>query len=421
MTESGVQVVEGGDPQDSPGRFFGRRIILTVTGGIAAYKSCYLARRIISENGSVQVVMSDSAKQFVAPLTFSTISGKPVLNSFFPDPPPSEPIHLKTASWGEIIVIAPASANIIGQIAHGLAGNLPSAIALAFSGPILLAPAMNPRMWNSRAVQDNCKILQERDFHFIGPAWGEMAGLNEEAGFGRMSEPEDILDQTEELLSDRTVWKGKTVVVTTGPTREPFDPVRFISNRSSGKMGNAVARSAILKGADVTLVRGKGSSNPAPGGVELIEVETAAEMAEVVKATFPSCDLLVMAAAVSDWTPCEVSSDKMKKREGASSTTWQQTEDILAWAGKHKKGQVVIGFAVETKDHLQEAQTKLTSKGADIIALNNPTTRESAFGGDSTRLTIISRNADPVELPVMSKRKAAEKLLEAAERFIPTS
>ncbi|MFH0765186.1 MAG: bifunctional phosphopantothenoylcysteine decarboxylase/phosphopantothenate--cysteine ligase CoaBC, partial [Calditrichota bacterium] len=336
-----------------------RRILLVITGGIAAYKSCQLVRDIRRAGGEVQVLMTTAAQRFVTPLTFATLSGRPVLTDMFPDPPPPEPIHLKPVEWGEIWVVAPASADFIGKLANGLADDLPSTCALAFTGPVLLAPGMNARMWANSAVQDNIARLTARGAACVGPEFGSMAGINEKAGAGRMSEPEAILDKIEELLSDRSRWKGKRVIVTSGPTREPLDPVRFFSNRSSGRMGDAIARQAFLRGAEVTLIRGCATSGLPPRGVQLIWVDTAAEMAQAVKDAFPPADALIMTAAVADWTPEKTALNKLKKEAGSPNINWKETEDILAWAGKQKTKQVVVGFALETSNHVEHARRKL--------------------------------------------------------------
>lgn len=404
---------------DISGRFAGRRVVLAVTGGIAAYKSCHIVRELIRDGAEVQVLMSRAGTQFVTPLSFATLSGRPVLGEMFPDPPPSDPIHLQSPKWGEAMIVAPATADFIGKLAHGLADDIPSAVAMAFTGPLLIAPAMNPKMWYSEAVLDNIALLRKRGVNVVGPEEGEMGGVQEEAGVGRMSEPETILDRLEELIADDARWKGRLVVVTSGPTREAIDPVRYVSNRSSGRMGDAIARQARLWGAEVFLIRGRGASGKPPGGVDILEVESAAEMSVAVKTIFPQCDLLVMAAAVADWTPDKLTAHKLKKAAGAPSIEWRATEDILAWAGKQKSRQAIVGFALETDDHLASARAKLHSKGADIIALNDPTRADSAFGGKTTVLTILPRDGEPLMLPLLTKRVAAERLLEEAERFLP--
>jgi phosphopantothenoylcysteine decarboxylase/phosphopantothenate--cysteine ligase len=316
------------------------------------------------------------------------------------------------------VVIAPATANIIGKLAHGIADNLATSVLMATRKPLLIAPAMNTAMWENQVVQKNIRLLRELGVKFVGPETGEMGGVNEPAGMGRMSEPEDILSAIEALVSDRTRWAGKRVLVTSGPTREAIDPVRFISNRSSGRMGDAIARQAYLRGAEVTLVRGMSAEEKPPAGPVAVEVETAAEMAQAVKERFEKQDLLIMAAAVADWTSEKVSESKLKKKDGLPRIPWRKTEDILEWAGRNKKQQVVVGFALETTDHLKEAKRKLTAKKADLIALNDATKPQSAFGGDSIQLTIVPREGETVELLVLSKYEAAGQLLDRIEPLL---
>jgi len=389
-----------------------------VTGGIAVYKSCYLVREIRRQGGDVCVVMTDSASEFVSPLTFATLSGNPVLQDMFPESPPENPIHLQPSDWGDILVIAPATANFIGKLANGIADDLASSVCISFSGKVIVAPAMNPRMWDNPAVKDNISILRKRGFEVVGPESGEMAGVNENAGEGRMSEPDKILRQIRESLAVTDDLSGKSVVVTSGPTREPIDPVRFVSNRSSGKMGDAIAKQAALRGANVTLIRGRGAEGEPPAEVKTFVVETAAEMSSAVKEHFTSCNLLVMTAAVSDWSITNPAKSKLKKHVGEPDIQWKQTEDILAWAGQNRTAQAVVGFALETSNHLEGAQKKLKEKNVDMIVLNDPTQSHSSFGGDSTKLTLVANDKAPVELPVCTKKEAANKLFDNISRFL---
>jgi len=396
-----------------------RHVILTITGGIAAYKSCFLARGLVQAGCELQIVMTESAARFVTPLTFATLSGNPVLTDMFPNPPPEKPIHLSTANRGELLVIAPATANFIGKMANGIADDLASTIALTFRKQVLVAPAMNPQMWIAPAVQDNINRLRDRDVEIIGPVSGEMGGVGETPGLGRMAEPDAVFSRIEELLSGQE-WKDRRVLVTSGPTREAIDPVRFISNRSSGRMGDTVARRARLRGADVTLIRGRGATGSPPDGVNVVEVETTCEMSEAVKSRFENCDLLIMAAAVADWTMAEPAKSKLKKRNGEPVFNLVKTEDILTWACDHRNGQVVVGFALETENHIEQARLKLEQKGADIIALNDPTRKDSAFGGDSIKLTILSGGDRIIELPALPKNEAADRLLDSIQPLFPT-
>lgn len=395
-----------------------RRIVLTVTGGIAAYKSCFLTREIARRGGEVQVIMTRAAEEFVKPLTFATLSGNPVLDELFPINAPASPVHLQAPKWGELLVIAPATANFIGKLANGLADDCASASALAFQGPILIAPAMNPAMWSNPAVQANVALLKKRGYNFIGPEAGEMGGIDENAGIGRMSEPDAILFRMEELLCTTETWKDRKVIVTSGPTREPIDPVRFIGNRSSGVMGDTLARRACLKGAEVTLIRGRAALGKAPDGVNVVVVDSAAEMAGAVKSRFETADVLIMAAAVADWTVADPAEKKLKKIAGSPQFQWKETEDILEWAGRNKSHQVVVGFALETDNHEQAAQKKLQAKNADIIALNDPTLPHSRFGGSTTQLMLLRPGMALIELPVSTKAEAADELLMLVEPLL---
>ncbi|MCF7810671.1 bifunctional phosphopantothenoylcysteine decarboxylase/phosphopantothenate--cysteine ligase CoaBC [bacterium] len=395
-----------------------RHALLIITGGIAAYKSCYLIRELKSVGCEVQVVVTEAATNFITPLTLATLSGREVICKMFTDPPQEEPIHLKTAEWGEILVVAPATANYIGKLANGIADDIATTIGMVFQGQILIAPAMNTKMWMNPAVQHNVETLRNRGVEFIGPAVGDMSSSREIAGIGRMIEPTMIFNRIEELLANAR-WKGRKVLVTSGPTREAIDPVRFLSNNSSGRMGDAIARQTKLRGAETILIRGRGSVGAPPEGMKVIETLSASEMAQVVKREFESCDMLIMAAAVADWTVEKPASRKLKKHEGAPLLELSQTEDILNWAGRNRKQQVIVGFALETEDHLQGAKRKLTEKGLDIIALNDPTRDDSLFGGDTTKLTLINKNGETEELPSLPKVEAANRLLDAIEAFLP--
>jgi len=388
-----------------------------VTGGISAYKCCTLVRLLVETGAAVQVVMTDAATRFVTPLTFSTLSGRQTLTELFPKPAPTDPLHLQTAHSGDILVVAPATADFIGKMAHGLADDLASNVVLAFQKPILLAPAMNTAMWIHPAVQTNVSLLRDRGVHFVGPDEGKMAGRQESSGVGRMSQPETIFAAIEALLSDRTRWQNRRVIVASGPTREALDPVRYVSNRSSGKMGDAVARQAYLRGAEVTLIRTASSIGTPPEGPRVVTVGTAEEMFSAVKSEFDGCDVLVMAAAVADWRLEQAPLTKIKKKDGLPRFAWHRTDDILKWAGSHKKQQIIVGFAVETERHIEEATLKLTSKNADIIALNDPTQPESAFGGNTIKLTLLQRSGAVSELPALLKPQAAEQLLDRVEKL----
>lgn len=398
--------------------FHNRRILLCVTGGIAAYKSCILVRKIIQSGGQVRVIMTRAAHRFVTTLTLATLSGNPVADELFPQPPPGAPQHLELADWGEMLVVAPATANFIGKLANGIADDLAASVAMAFDREVVLAPAMNHRMWLNPAVQRNVETLRNRGFHIIGPETGAMGGVNETSGTGRMSEPEDILAGMENILKTKDRWSNLRVLITSGPTREPIDPVRYIGNRSSGRMGDAIAIAAAKWGADVTLIRGSGAHGSPPGGMKVIVVDEAAQMATAVKARFDDCDLLVMTAAVADWSVANPSKGKLKKKSGPPQIEWKASEDILAWAGKNKQKQVVVGFALETDKHLEGALDKLERKGVDAIVLNDPTRDHSRFGGGTTQLTVVRKDTAVVELQVLEKSSAAGKLLGIVEPLV---
>lgn len=387
------------------------KISLIVTGSIAAFKACIIIRELIKCGASVQVIVTKSASEFIGKTTFTTLSGKPVLSDLFPETSTEGPVHLQTSQWADILLIAPCTANFIGKMANGIADDLASASAIAFPKKVVVAPAMNPKIWDNKAVQRNVATLKNWGIEFIGPESGLMGGVTEEPGFGRMSEPEKIIAQLEKHICQSKEWIGRKIVVTSGPTREALDPVRFISNRSSGRMGDAIAKRAFANGADVVLIRGKGAVGNPPSGVTLVEVDTASEMSDCVKQHFPECDALIMVAAISDWTVKNRSTEKLKKIKGAPTIEWKETEDILSWAGKNKSGQVVVGFALETFNHLEAAREKLLKKNADLIVLNDPTKSGSEFGGNTIKLTIISSDSSAETLQILSKDEAAEKLL----------
>lgn len=400
-------------------RLKGKKIGLIVTGGIAAYKSAYLVRELRREGANVKVVMTNSAKEFVAPLTFATLSGNDVLDNMFPANAPNEPIHLSLNNWADLLVIAPATANFIGKIANGIADDIASSVAMAHSGLIVIAPAMNPRMWSNDAVQANVEKIRKRNVLFVGPEEGQMGGVSEEEGKGRMSEPNDIVEKLVPCLLLNKTWVGVRVLVTAGATIEKIDPVRYVSNHSSGKMGVAIAKYAVSQGAKVTLIHGKSVDVSNKGYIDCVAVETANDMFNAVKERFVNSDVLFMAAAVSDWTIANVKDQKIKKTHGYPDIKWKETEDILAWAGKNRKKQFIVGFALETENHVDEAFKKLVAKNIDVIALNDATQEHSSFGGETSKLTIITKVGQPLELPVMLKYDAAGRLLKEVERYLP--
>ncbi len=348
------------------GTLAGRRVLVGMSGGIAAYKSAELVRRLRQAGAEVRVVMTVGAQAFITPLTMQALSGHPVHSELLDSRVEAAMGHIELARWADAILIAPASANLISRLAHGLADDLLTTLCLASEAPLLLAPAMNRAMWAHPATQANCELLRQRAVTLLGPAAGEQACG--EVGAGRMLEPDELVAG---LVS---YWQqgplaGLTLLVTAGPTREPIDPVRYISNRSSGKMGYAVAEAALLAGATVTLISGP-TALPPPRGVALIAVESAAEMAAAVQAQLSGCDIFIAAAAVADYRPSVVAQEKIKKSSAELTLELERTEDILATVAGGRDAPFCVGFAAETHNLEHYARDKLARKGLDLIAAN---------------------------------------------------
>lgn len=343
-----------------------KHILLGVTGGIAAYKAPDLTRRLKEAGAQVRVVMTRGACEFVTPLTFQALSGEPVRTELFDPAAEAAMGHIELARWADAILVAPASADFLAKLAHGRADDLLSTLCLATEAPIALAPAMNRVMWAHAATQANARLLAERGLHLFGPAAGAQACG--EVGEGRMLEPSALVEALAGLFATGTL-AGKRVLITAGPTREPLDPVRYVTNRSSGRMGFALAQAAAEAGAQVTLVAGP-VALPAPRGVERIDVETAAQMHAAVMARLPGCDIFIGAAAVADYRPREVAAHKLKKGEAQRELVLEKTPDILAEVAAHSPRPFVVGFAAETERLLEHAREKLTRKGLDMIAAN---------------------------------------------------
>jgi phosphopantothenoylcysteine decarboxylase/phosphopantothenate--cysteine ligase len=390
--------------------------VLGVTGGIAAYKSAFLTRELIRGGAEVQVVMTRAATQFITPLTMSTLSRREVIVEMFP-PSPDQPTmqwtkHIELGLWGDAMLIAPASANTIAKIASGEADNFLTTLVLALRCPLVLAPAMDVDMFLNETTQRNLAALRESGCAIIDPEAGELAsGLR---GPGRLPEVDVLVRALDRLLDNaRKDLAGRKVLVTAGPTYEPIDPVRFIGNRSSGKMGYAIAAAAAQRGADVTLVSGPVTLRT-PRTVRRINVETAKEMAAAVQEEFPRSDVLVMAAAVADFAPATVVDHKIKREERPGDTMMLElvkNPDILKGLTARKAHQVVVGFALETEDGVNNARKKLNGKNLDLIALNNPLEEGAAFGGDTNVVTLIGRNAEPEILPRAPKIDVAHAIL----------
>lgn len=392
----------------------GKKIVLGVSGGIAAYKAVELLRLLVREKAEVFVVMSLNAGKFITPLTFESLSGNPVYHEVFGEQSSASMPHIRAAENADLLVVAPATAGSIGKMACGLADDALSNLYLAFRGPVLLAPAMNDGMYLNPAVQENISKMKQRGVEFIDPETGELACGT--VGQGRLAEPVRILQAVQNRLSEDEDLKGLKILVTAGPTQEPLDPVRYITNPSSGKMGYAVAGQASLRGAKVTLISGPTHLSP-PNGVETIFCKQAGEMLALVNKHFPDCDVLVMVAAVGDFQPDTVQKEKIKKKGESLVLKLMPTPDILKEASKTKTRQMVVGFAAESENVIQSAQEKLKNKNLDLIVANDISAPGIGFQSDSNQVTLIDKagNIDP--LPRLSKREIADKLLDRVKLF----
>ena len=395
--------------------FTDKRILLGVSGGIAAYKAAELARRLIGCGARVKVVMTRSAQEFVGPLTFAALTGEKVGTAMFgPDSDPLE--HVALGQEVDAIVVAPATANLMGKVAGGIGDDLLTTIMLAATRPVLICPAMNAEMWANPVVQGNLARLQGRGFMVMEPAAGPLAcGA---MGLGRLPEADLIVEALARMLSVPDL-SGRKVLVTAGPTHEDFDPVRFLTNRSSGKQGYALARVAWRRGAEVTLVSGP-TSLPAPYGVQCVAVRSARDMQAAVKARFSEVDVLLMAAAVSDYRPTQVEIRKIKRAHGDMQFHLTQNPDILKQVAPLKSGRIVVGFAAETHDLEAEARRKMQEKHLDLIVANDINRPDSGFQVDTNEVTLIPRVGYPVPLPLLSKEEVAAKILDQVVRLLET-
>jgi phosphopantothenoylcysteine decarboxylase/phosphopantothenate--cysteine ligase len=390
-----------------------KRVLLGVTGGIAAYKSAELVRRLREQGAEVQVVMTEGARQFVGPLTFQALSGRPVRSDLWDATAEAAMGHIELARWAERIVIAPASADFLARLAHGHANDLLSTLCLATDAPIAVAPAMNRLMWANAATQANVATLRARGITILGPAEGEQACG--ETGAGRMVEPAEILAALSPRTNAKGALAGRKVLLTAGPTRERIDPVRFITNRSSGKMGYAVAEAARDAGADVVIVSGP-VNLPPPDGVRRVDVETAEQMMEAVRAHLPGTDIFIAAAAVSDYRPVQAAVEKIKKTSDSLMLALSRTTDILAAVAAGSPRPFVVGFAAETQNVERNALAKLEGKRLDMIAANQVGDR-LAFDCDDNALTVYWPGGKR-ELARATKRDVAARLVALiAERF----
>ena len=391
------------------GALDGKTVVLGVTGGIAAYKSCEVVSRLRKAGAKAHVIMTANACQFVAPLTFETLSGNPCITDTFARPERWEVEHVALAKQGDLFVIAPATANIMAKMAHGIADDMLSTTVLATRAPVLLAPAMNTGMWENTATQENLKTLLGRGVMTIGPEGGYLACGD--TGPGRMSEPAQIVERCVELLSKSRDLEGISVLVTAGPTQEAVDPVRFITNRSSGKMGYAIAEAAAQRGARVTLVTGPVRLS-VPAGVEAVSVVSTEDLLEAMLRLCPEQDIVIQAAAPADYRPREAAPQKLKKQgDGSLALQFIPTPDVAKAVGQRKKpGQTLVGFAAETEKLTDHAMAKLDSKNLDMIVANDVTRPGAGFDVDTNIVELITREGRE-ELPLMSKRALADEIL----------
>ncbi len=392
----------------------GKHIILGVSGSIAAYKIASLASMLVKQKADITVIMTQNATNFINPITFETLTGNKCLVDTFDRNFQYSVEHVSLAKQADVFLVAPASANVIAKAAHGLADDMLTTTLLACTCPKIIAPAMNTRMFQNPVVQDNLELLQKYDMEVIHPASGYLACGD--TGEGKMPEPEVLYEYIVKALTPKDM-AGKKVLVTAGPTQEKLDPVRYISNHSTGKMGYAIARAAMMRGAEVTLISGK-VNLASPLGVKTVSVVSAADMAREVKAVAPEQDIIIKAAAVADYRPLEVYEEKVKKKDGELSLPLERTEDILAYLGAHRRqGQFLCGFSMETEHMVENSRAKLEKKNVDMIVANNLKQQGAGFGTDTNIITLLTKT-ETIELPIMSKDEAANQLLTHIVRYI---
>ncbi|MGE7608536.1 bifunctional phosphopantothenoylcysteine decarboxylase/phosphopantothenate--cysteine ligase CoaBC [Peribacillus frigoritolerans] len=394
-----------------------KKVLLCVTGGIAVYKAAALTSKLTQEGAHVKVIMSESARKFVTPLTFQALSRNDVYTDTFDEKDSSVIAHIDLADWADIILLAPATANVIGKVANGIADDMITTTLLATEAPVWVAPAMNVHMYAHPAVQKNMETLRSFGYQFIEPGEGYLAcGY---VGKGRLEEPETIVEHLNRYFSERKLKQqplnGKKYLITAGPTREAIDPVRYVTNHSSGKMGYALAEAAIEMGAEVTLITGPVNLTPPPNA-RVIPVESAADMYDAVFDQFATSDVVIMTAAVADYKPKIYHTQKMKKQPGENVIEFERTKDILKELGENKTHQILVGFAAETNNVEEYARGKLVKKNADMIVANNVTVAGAGFGTDTNIVTIYDKDGSATELPKMSKADIAKSILAEVSR-----
>jgi phosphopantothenoylcysteine decarboxylase/phosphopantothenate--cysteine ligase len=392
-----------------------KTIVLGITGSIAAYKAAEIASQLTQAGAKLNVIMTKEAIQFISPVTLRAITDRPVVTEMFDLTSEFSVGHVSLAKSADIVVIAPATANIIAKLAAGIADETLCCTVLATKAPVVIAPAMETNMYNNPITQDNLSKLKARNFVIIGPAMGWLASGKE--GLGRLADITDIIGGIRQVLEGGGDLAGKHVVVTAGGTQEPIDPVRYVGNRSSGKMGYALAEAARDRGAKVTLVTAP-TLSPEPAGVDVVKVNTAQEMRQAVEKVTPQADALVMAAAVADYRPTKAAKDKIKKGEAGLTLKLECTPDIL---GSVKGNFIKVGFAAESSNLVENAKQKLKQKGLALIVANDITVNDSGFGADTNRVTIIDRKGKVESLPLMPKREVADKILDRVTKLLSKS
>lgn len=392
-----------------------KKIILGITGGIAAYKACEITRRLKKLGAQVIVVMTESAKKFITPLTLETLSGNEVVTETFPESRFVGVRHVDLAGWADLILIAPATANIIGKIRSGIADDILTTIVISSKAPVLIAPAMNVNMYENPIFQENLSYLQKLGYKFVEPEVGELAsGI---VGKGRLAEPETIVGEVIRILTKEKDLEEKSIIVTASRTEEPLDPIRYLSNRSSGKMGYAIAEEAFQRGAKVTLVSGP-SNLPPPSGLNFIQVRTAQEMLSAVRSAFKKADALIMSAAVADFSPTVIQKNKIKRGEEEIVLKLKPTIDILKEMSKRKSAgsmgreKILVGFSLETEDEIKNAKKKLAEKNLDLMVVNNPNVPGAGFEVDTNQVTLIDRRGKIEKLSLLPKKEVASKILD---------
>ncbi len=389
----------------------GKHILLGITGSIAAYKAALLVRCLVKEGAEVKVVMTEMAKQFITPLTMATLSKNPILVDFYNPENGDWNSHVSLGMWADLYLIAPCSANTIGKMVSGVADNLLLTTYLSAKCKVAIAPAMDLDMYKHPSTQRNLQILSDWGVEIVEPASGELASGLE--GKGRMAEPEDIVSQIESIFAKGGPLEGKNVLITAGPTREPIDPVRYITNHSSGKMAYALAREAALRGAKVTVVSGPVNIRMKTPGVEIVDVTTANEMFVATKERTPKADVIILCAAVADFTVAHVGDQKIKREKSNYNLELTPTNDIAAWVGENRSsGTVAVGFALETNDEQQNAQGKLKKKKLDMIVLNSMRDKGAGFGHDTNKVTMFFNDREPVATELKSKEEIASDIVD---------